>query len=65
MTMVRADERLANLGVVYVEGSLGDMTRLNDIDFLNIEVKYHWESQSKKCHYQSNSFLKKILILLD
>ena len=44
--MVRADERLANLGVVYMEGDLGSMTRLNDIDFLNIEVKCHWESQS-------------------
>ena len=41
------------------------MTRLSDIDFLSIEVKYHWEFQSKKCHYQSNSFSKKILILLD
>ena len=63
--MVRADKILANLGVAYMEGDLGDMTRLNDINFLNIDVKYHWESQSKKCPYHSNSFFKKLLILLD
>ena len=61
---MRADEGLANLGVVYMEGDLGDMTRLNDIDFLNIEVKYHWKSQGKKCHYHSNLCFNKILIYL-
>ena len=30
----------------------------NDIAFLNIEVKYHQESESKKHYYQSNSFFK-------
>ena len=36
------------------------MTRLNDFDILNAEVKYHWESESKISHYQSNSFFKKL-----
>ena len=65
--MMRADERLANLGSFIWKAIywLGDMTQLNDIGFLNNEAKYHWESQSKKCHYQSNSFFKKILILVD
>ena len=49
ITMVRIDERLANLEVVYMVGNiLGDITWLNDIGFLNIKVKYHRESQSKK-----------------
>ena len=38
---------------------LGNMTRLNDIGVLNIEVKHHQESQSRKRHYQSKSFFKK------
>ena len=56
--MVRAEKRLANLGVVCMEDNklAGNMTRLNDINFVNIEVKYHWESETRKYHYQSNSF---------
>ena len=34
------------------------LTQLNDIDFVNVEVKYHLESQSKKYYFQSNSFFK-------
>ena len=59
IAMVRADERLANLGVVYMEGDI--LARRYDSilsGFLNIGVKYHQESQSKKFHYQSNSFSK-------
>ena len=54
--MLRADERLANLGAVYMEGNiywLGSITQLNDTAFLNVEVKYHLESQSKKYYYKS------------
>ena len=47
--MARTDEILANMGVVYLEG---DILAWRYIDFLSIEVKYHWESQRKKCHYQ-------------
>ena len=46
---MRTNERLANLRAASMEG---------DIDFVNIEVKYHLESQSKKYYYQSNSFFK-------
>ena len=64
--MVRGEKRLANLEVVYMKAiyCLGNMTWLNDFDILNTEMKYHWESESKMCHYQSNSFFKKISFCL-
>ena len=43
---------------------LGSIAQLNDIAFLNFEVKYHLESQSKIDFYQSNSFFLKIVIWL-
>ena len=57
---MRANGRLANLGAASMEGDILDrqLTQLNYIDFVNIEVKYHLESQSKKYYYQSNSFFK-------
>ena len=57
---MRTNERLANLGAACMEGDILDrqLTQLNDIDFVNIEVKYHLESQIKKNYYQSNSFFK-------
>ena len=57
---MRTNERLANLGAASMEDDILDrqLTQLNDIDFVNIEVKYHLESQSKKYYHQSNSFLK-------
>ena len=58
MTMVRAEKGLASLGVVYMEGNI--LARQYDL------VKWYWysehcseiplESESKNCHYQSNSF---------
>ena len=44
---MRTNERLANLGAASMEGDILDrqLTQLNDIDFVNIEVKYHLESQ--------------------
>ena len=45
---MRTNERLANLGAASMKG---DITQLNYIDFVNIEVKYHMESQSKKYYY--------------
>ena len=67
MAMIRADERVANLGVVYLEGDI--LARRYD------SVKRYWFSEhwseislgisKQKCHYQSNLFFKKILILLD
>ena len=57
MIMVRGEKRLDNLEVVYKAINwLGNMTWLNHFDILNTEVKYHWESESKTCHYQSNLF---------
>ena len=47
---MRANERLANLGAASMEGDILDR-QLNDTDFVNIEVKYHLESQSKKHNY--------------
>ena len=43
-----------------MEGDVLDrqLTQLNDIDFVNIEVQYHLESQSKKYYYRSNSFFR-------
>ena len=57
---MRTNGRLANLGAASMEGDILDrqLTQLNDIDFVNIEVKYHLESQSKKYYYQPNSFFK-------
>ena len=61
-----ANERLANLRAASMESDILDrqLTKLNDIGFVNIEVKYHLESQSKKYYYESNSFLNKIVIFL-
>ena len=60
MNLARKNERLANLGTASKEGNILDtnITQLNDIAFVNIEVKYHLQSQSKKYYYQSKSFLK-------
>ena len=57
---MRTNERFANLGAACMEGDILDrqLTQLNDTDFVNIEVKYHLESQIKKNYYQSNSFFK-------
>ena len=55
-----ANERLANLRAASMESDILDrqLTKLNDIGFVNIEVKYHLESQSKKYYYQPDSFFK-------
>ena len=47
---MRADESLANSVVTSVESDILDRqcNSFYDIGFVNIEVKYHLESQSKK-----------------
>ena len=57
---MRTNERLANEGLLLWRATywIGNIIQLNDTGFVNIEVKYHLESQSKKYYYQSNSFFK-------
>ena len=62
MTMVRAEKKLANLGVVYIEGNI--LVRQYEL-VIWYWFSEHWseiplESESKKCHYETNSCFKKI-----
>ena len=57
---MRGDERLANLRAASVEGDILDEQYNSDKWYwliMNIEVKYHVESQIKKYYCQSNLFL--------
>ena len=48
---MRADDKLANLGGLFLWKArywIGNIIQLNEIGFMNIEVKYHVKSQSKK-----------------
>ena len=64
MTMVRADERLANLGVVYMEGDLGSMTGLNDIDFWILKWNVIGNLKAKSATTNQIHFQKKFSFYL-
>ena len=61
---MRTNERVVNLGAASMEDDIliGNIAQLNDIDFVNMEVKYHRESQSTTTN--QIHFLNKIVILL-